>query len=411
MPNTVNPGVVDKPQLPTVGSSKKRAAEPDASKGSSATKKPKAATTNQVPAQSSSSVPPNLTTFAFEAPDNNKVAQTASISSTAPSKFVPQFRPANRMAPESADEVGESSGVNDQVATQGPSQLSTFENTLALAQEQSAVWQYVKNLLYGTKFNCKSELEQQAYLQILSLPKRNDLDDKIMWEADKHQRRYHVIMGAILQVVGVKGHCSACPVKVNSEHKQQTCIGLPPSATGPEHEDLQSYVASRCCNCIRSTYAPHTCSFKPGHPSDDQVSGAAAAVVKNDCSPSAKIFQPQARASILAAANEALRTHFKTSPSASPKPDKENASLEAASKILAEICSIGFDASHQLPRNELPEFLNWMTSMFSFSSSSPDLEKRAIAIFARTRELPPNIQTIVRRRIVDMLPGVMGRPA
>ncbi|KAJ0114794.1 hypothetical protein J7T55_004535 [Diaporthe amygdali] len=391
----------------------KRAVEPDASEGSSPTKKSKAATTNQIPAQSSSSVPPHLTTFAFEAPNNDKVAQTASISSTAPSKFVPQFRPANRMAPESTDEVGESSGVNDQVAAQGPSQPSTFKDTLALAQEQSAVWQYVKNLLDGTKFNCKSELEQQAYLQILSLPKRNDLDDKIMWEADKHQRRYHVIMGAILQVVGVEGHCSACPVKANSEHKQQTCIGLPPTATGPEYEDLQSYVASRCCNCIRSTYAPHTCSFKAGHPSDDQqISSAAAAVVKNNCSASAEISQPQTRASvILAAANEALRTHFKTSPSASPKTGKENASLEAASKILAEICSIGFDASNQLPQNELADFLNWMTSMFSFSPSSPDLEKQAIALRARILELPPNIQTIVRQRVVDMLPGAMGRPA
>lgn len=52
-----------------------------------------------------------------------------------------------------------------------------------------------------------------------------------------------------------------------------------------------------------------------------------------------------------------------------------------------------------------------MTALFSFSSSSPDLEVQTLEALMRLRQLSPDAQAEIRRRILQMLPGAMGRPA
>lgn len=384
------------------------------------------------PAPGASNIRPSLS----KAPD----------PAAAPQKFIPQFGPAHRMPPDSDDEGGNISDGKAQAVIEISDQPQTFDERLTQAQEQSQVWSYIKDKLDYANFTCKTEREQGALLEILQLPKQNDLDDKPMRAMDKHQRRFNVIMGSILQVVGVKGYCNACRShgRKNWEHRRKTCIGLPPTATGPNYTDLVSFVAGRCSNCIRSTYLSSSCHFAageaptnaegeevlgatsnyhddPGHATDKGVSDAAVgSLLRPD-------LASQARARPQAARQPTQEPLFQTpangtdtgdrppSPGSKPQPAHtptapDNASDDAEA-IICDAITVGFRASTQLRPEEQRAFQGWVTALFSFSSSSPDLESQALAALAHLRRLPPGAQADIRRRVLQMLPGAMGRPA
>lgn len=362
------------------------------------------------------------------------------------------------MPPDSDDEGGSISDGKTQAVIEIPDQPQTFDERLAQAQEQSEVWNYIKDKLENVNFTFKSEREQEALLEILQLPKHNDLDDKPMRATDKHQRRYNVIMGSILQVVGVKGYCNACgsPGRKNCEHRRKTCIGLPPTATGPKYKDLVNFVAGRCSNCIRSTYLSSSCHFAagaapadaegeevpsatakrhddPGHAIDKKFSNITAVMrtllvrprpklllSRNSASPPARAIaarQPTQENPSQTPAN--VTTDKKDRPpSAGPEPQPapapaapEGNASDDAEAIIRDAITVGFRASTQLRPEEQQGFHGWVTALFSFSSSSPDLEGQALAALARLRQLPPDAQADIRRRVLQMLPGAMGMPA
>lgn len=232
--------------------------------------------------QLSAEVRQSLNRSAAAVSDSRPSPPKAADPAVAPQKFVPEFGPAHRMPPESDHEDDGVSEANTQAVVHNAHQSQTFNDRLSQAQEQSQVWNYIKDKLEFANFTCKNEHEEEALLEILRLPKKNELDDEPMRGTDRHKRRYCVIIGSILQVVGVKGYCKACKPHCRKywQHRQKTCIGLPPSATGPQYRNLINFVAGRCSNCIRSTYLPSSCRFAVGETpadaegEDDQCAAA-----------------------------------------------------------------------------------------------------------------------------------------
>lgn len=392
--------------------------------------------------QLSAEVRQSLNRSAPDASDSRPSLPKAAEPAVGPQKFIPRFGPAHRLPPESDHEDDDVSEADSQAVIHIPQQPPTFDDRLTQAQEQSEVWNYIKDKLEFANFTCKGEREEGALLEILRLPKQNDLDDKPMWATDRHKRRYCVIMGSILQVVGVKGYCNSCKphCRIYWQHRQKTCIGLPQSATGPQYQNLVNFVAGRCSNCIRSTYLPSSCLFAVGEASDDvaeegevhdaaddsnggpgdaeNATGISVAAedpvpapgdaFSQDRAPSQGDRQPtQERPSQTPAPGEKKDRP----PSAGPKPQAQAPTAPDAETIIRDAIVVGFRASTQLRPEEQLGFHDWMTALFSFSSSSPDLEAQALEALTRLRQLSPDAQADIRRRILQMLPGAMGRPA
>ncbi|KAK7713205.1 hypothetical protein SLS63_012108 [Diaporthe eres] len=303
---------------------------------------------------------------------------------------------------QSDHEDDDDSEANSHPVIHIPQQPPTFDDRPTQAQEQSEAWNYIKDKLEFANFTCKSEREEGALLEILRLPKQNNLDDKPM---------------------------------------QKTCIGLPPSATGPQYQNLINFVAGRCSNCIRSTYLPSSCLFAAGEPPDDseeeeeEVHGAADgsnggpgdaenatgnSVVAADPVPAPGDAFSQGRAPSQGDRQPTQERPPQTPapgekedrpPSAGPKPQTQAPTAPDAETIIRDAIVVGFRASTQLRPEEQLGFHDWMTALFSFSSSSPDLEAQALEALMRLRQLFPDAQADIRRRILQMLPGAMGRPA
>lgn len=333
---------------------------------------------------------------------SNPVANRASQP---PLRFTPQFGPAHRRPPPQSDgeqsQDSDSDDSDEQPLAYAKTQTLTFEDRLRRSQESSEVWNYIVDKLEFVNFTCKSDREREAMLEILRLPKQNELDDKPMRELDRHQRRYIVIMGSILQVVGVAGHCDACSphYRKNWEHRKETCIGLPPEATGPEYQELIEIVAGRCSNCIRSSYRSASCNFATGD-APAQAKGtlnAAANHTPGNATPQHRVH-PQ-------------RQVFTSNAQVRAPIGLENYTSGDAEAIILDTISVGLRASTQLQPQEQRGFHDWLTALLSFSSSSPGLEDQAFAALARLRQLEPGVQADIRRRILQMLPGAMGRPA
>lgn len=352
-------------------------------------------------------------------PNQSKVPDPA----VAPPRLIPQFGPAHRLPPESEDEDVSIPAASGHTIAHVPKKPQSFELRLAQAQEQSQAWQYIKDKLDSSIITCRSEREQEALLEILQLPKQNILDDKPMREADKHKRRYCVIIGSILQVVGVKGHCDACGPhsRVRWAHRQKTCTGLPPEAAGPRYRNLVALVAGRCSNCIRSAYNTSVCHFSVSDApvdagQDKKTPGSAAAPILGDASSQGRVHVPGVRKPTQRHRSRAPAPGAKLDqpPSAGPgfRAQASAAPEESAEAIIRDAILVGFRASTQLQAQEQLEFHGWMTALFSSSApSSPDLEGQAIEALMRLRRLPAGAQADIRRRILQMLPGAMGRPA
>lgn len=378
------------------------------------------ATTSFAPSQPATEVRHSLSHATSGASDGtsrlplNMYRPVAPSVPQAPSRFVPQFGPAHRRPPQSDDEQSKNSDSDDQPLACAKSQSQTIGDRLHKAQETSEVWKYVVDQLEFSNFTCKSDRERQAMLQILLLPKQNQLDDDPMRESDRHQRRYYVIMGSILQVVGVVGRCDACrPHKrKNWEHRKGTCISLPPEATGPRYQELVDFVAGRCSNCIRSNYRPASCHFAAGDgPVDAQAPNAAVNHSPDSATPQNREHSQDSHGPIRQIPSQRQALTSNPQARAPPIGYEENYTSGDAEAIIRDTISVGFRASTQLQPQEQRGFHNWLTALLSFSSSSPGLEDQAIAALVRLRQLEPGVQADIRRRILQMLPGAMGRPA
>jgi hypothetical protein len=185
-------------------------------------------------------------------------------------KVTPQFRTARKDAPGPDGEKETKFGSTIHVITKPPGQPQNFNDRLPRAQEQSQVWKYIEDKLEVTNFSCKGNRERDVMLEILKLPGRNHLDEVPVRNMDRSNRRYNVIMGSFLQVVGIKRHCGICSChsQKNWEHKKKTCVGLLPEATSPKHRELIGFVAGRCSKCIRRNRSSSWCHFAAG----DEVS-------------------------------------------------------------------------------------------------------------------------------------------
>ncbi|KAG6356045.1 hypothetical protein INS49_015430 [Diaporthe citri] len=414
---------------------KSQVLSPASSSNSSFSSAPSSIDSFQLPAEVRQSLNRSAPATSDSRPSPPKAADPA----VGPQKFIPRFGPAHRLPPESDHEEGDMSEANTEAVIHIAHQPQTFDDRLAQAQEQSQVWGYIKDKLEFANFTCKSEREEGAFLEILRLPKQNELDDEPMRGTDRHKRRYCVIIGSILQVVGVKGHCDACKphCRIYWQHRQKTCIGLPPSATGPQYRNLIDFVAGRCSNCIRSTYLPPSCHFaageapadaeeeeedhgvtadhhsSPGDAEDAEVSVAGADPAPGDAfsqnrAPAQGDREPtQDRPSQTPAPGE----EKDRPPSAGSKPQAQASRAPDAETIIRDAIVVGFRASTQLRAEEQESFHDWMAALFSLSSSSPDLEGQALEALMRLRQLSPGAQVDIRRRILQMLPGAMGRPA
>lgn len=128
-------------------------------------------------------------------------------------------------------------------------QMSSLEATLQLSLDQSPVWKEVEPLMkrsWLTAYLTAKKSEQRAFLQLISLPKRGDIDESwIDGVRRSNQRSYKVGMTIIVHVVGIRGLCSAC--KTRTPVKQGGCTVLPPEANGMR--DLQDVIGVQCTNC------------------------------------------------------------------------------------------------------------------------------------------------------------------
>lgn len=400
----------------TIGS---QAISPTSSSTSSFTSAPSSIESFQLSAE----VRQSLSRPAHEAPTTKSSEAKGSGPAVVMPRFIPQFGPAHRLPPESEDEDDKISAANSHAIVQIPKKPQNFEERLARAQEQSQVWQYIKDKLDSSRVTCRSEREQEALLEILRLPRQNVLDDEPMRKTDKHKRRYCVIMGSILQVVGVKGHCDACGPhsRVHWAHREKTCTGLPPEASGPRYRNLVALVAGRCSNCIRSNYNTWVCHFSAGQaPSDageDNAPDTASDDKPGDSSSKGRVHVPGVRNPTPKHRSRTPAPGAKADrppPPAGPGPRAQTSAApeESAEAVIRDAILIGFRASAQLQDQEQREFHGWMTALFSSSApSAPDLEGQAIEALVRLRRLPAGAQADIRRRILQMLPGAMGRPA
>lgn len=367
--------------------------------------------------QLSTEVRQSLSRSAPGASESRSRLPSVSNSSVASQKVFPQFGPAHRMLPEPDDEESQDSDSDAQAIEHILDQSGTFEYRLLEAQKQSQVWNYIKNKLAVNIFTCNNNRERKAMLQILQLPKQNDLDDKPMRERDRRQRRYNVIIGCILQVVGTKGHCGACGPNCQKywEHRKNTCIGLPPEASGPRYQELVDVIAGRCSNCIRWGYESKSCHFAKGDaPPDGRVENE----VSDSSSDPLHDSMTQRNHARAQDATKSTPQRASRTPAIDSKSQaragtvqEENGASGQAEAIIRDVIVIGFRASTQLQQVEQREFHSWLTALFSFSSSSSGLEDQALAVLTRLRQLDPDAQADIRRRILQMLPGAMGRPA
>lgn len=363
----------------------------------------------------STEVRQSLSRSAPEAPESKLRLPSVSSSSGGAPQTIPQFGPAHRMPPESDDEESQDSDADAQAIEHISGQPGTFEYRLLEAQKQSEVWNYIKNKLAVNIFTCSNDSEQEAMLQILQLPKQNDLDDKPMRERDRKQRRYNVIIGSILQVVGTKGHCDACGPHCLKywEHRKGTCIGLPPEAIGPKYQELVDFVASRCSNCIRWGYQSKSCHFALGDAPPDRRVETEVSDTSSDSVDSDLPLQNRARARDATEPQHASQPPVLDSRSQgrAGTVQEENGASGRAEALIRDVIVIGFCASTELQQVERQNFHSWLATLFSFSSSSPGLEDQALAALRRLRQLDPDAQADIRRRLLQMLPGAIGRPA
>lgn len=127
-----------------------------------------------------------------------------------------------------------------------------------VADIRSEAWTYIKpfvNLRWLALFQNKHE--RSAFLQIITLPKRNEVDKAWVEGIRKsHPKGFRSLISLVFHVVGVMATCSRC--KRRSMERMRICMILPPEAK--DMRELQEAVGSQCVNCFLFPGA-HPCEF------------------------------------------------------------------------------------------------------------------------------------------------------
>lgn len=256
---------------------------------------------------------------------------------------------------------------------------------------------------------------EMDYGQKLSLM-RNEL----MRVMDERERYYSIIIESIFQIVRAKGPCDAC----KPHSREETCAGFPQNAACAQYQDSLISYSSLCrfvadedpsglcrrgnwcsswppwpawrCGSIRCSYTPCARRHFLTKSSPYQVSRQSA----QEC-PSQTLHR------------KVPRTMGSPPSSASSKSQVRAATVlvENTEAIVRNLNVVGSHASARLYPQEQQVFHEWMTTPFSFPSSSPKLEQQALAAFKDPCQLPSQIQADIRHWILQTLLGAMGRPA
>lgn len=124
---------------------------------------------------------------------------------------------------------------------------SMGSSELDMAMEYSNVWAYVAPMVLPTwPSSVTGDLETRAFIQAISLPLRNKMDDQWLEGTKRsHQKTYRALMSTIFQVIGVEALCKPCESKI--AERRRNCKVLPPEAEGMR--ELQGVYGSQCVNC------------------------------------------------------------------------------------------------------------------------------------------------------------------
>lgn len=126
------------------------------------------------------------------------------------------------------------------------------------ADIESEVWTYIKPFV-GKRWlaSFQSEHERSAFLEAMTLPKRNEMDKAWLEGNQKsHQKSFRALISIVIYVVGVRATCNGCEKR--SMVRKRNCMVLPPEAK--DMRELQKAVRSQCVNCFFFPTA-HPCEF------------------------------------------------------------------------------------------------------------------------------------------------------
>lgn len=185
-----------------------------------------------------------------------------SVGSTKPEKGAPPSRhePKSITLTESSAS-GPSKAKTVQLANNIPRETFSVE----AAGLNSDVWNYIKPFIKQRWLaSFQNELQRSAFLQAISLPKRNDIDKTWLDTVLKaHQKAFKTLFSIALHVIGVKGEC--CTIcQWRAIDRRRNCVILPQEAE--DMRDLREALGTRCVNCFFfPTMKP--CKFaKSGNP-------------------------------------------------------------------------------------------------------------------------------------------------
>lgn len=135
---------------------------------------------------------------------------------------------------------------------------SMDSSELHLAMAESKVWAYVAPMVLPTwPSSVTGDLETRAFIQAISLPLRNKMDEQWLEGTKRsHQKTYRALMSTIFQVIGVEALCKPCESKI--AERRRNCKILPPEAEGMR--ELQEVYGSQCVNCY-FFHAAKSCEF------------------------------------------------------------------------------------------------------------------------------------------------------
>ncbi|KAJ0114858.1 hypothetical protein J7T55_004600 [Diaporthe amygdali] len=189
--------------------------------------------------------PPSLThqTFTFRRTRENEIVKPTDVETTT----------ANSTGSRGYDNVPSKAWTppdlqhSSPLASDDQDNQSTTSLNLETSMAESKVWAYVSPLVPRTwTASVTDELETKAFIQAISLPLRNKLDEAWLEGTKRsHQRIYRALMSVIIQAIGVKAQCKPCELK--SPERQRNCKILPPEAKGMR--ELQEVCGSQCVNC------------------------------------------------------------------------------------------------------------------------------------------------------------------
>lgn len=143
--------------------------------------------------------------------------------------------------------------------------------TVEAADIKSDVWTEIRPFVHIRWLSSfQNKHERSAFLQAITLPKRNKVDKAWVEGTYKsHQKNTKSLISLVFHVVGVRAACSGCERR--SMERKRNCMILPPEAK--DMQELQEVIGLQCVNCF---FFPctHLCEFATsGFSSVDLLTG------------------------------------------------------------------------------------------------------------------------------------------